>query len=113
MAVTPGRSPMEVTPRIERHEIGPELGAELRGRRRARGLSQRRAARLIGISQGFLWQLEQGSRAPRGEVAEALIEVLRVEPGPAAALRAIAESVDCGRSQRAVERRSRLASRVG
>lgn len=94
--------PMEVA--IERHRIGAALGAELRRRRRARGLSQREAAQIIGISQGFLWFLEQGHRAPRGEVAEALIEVLRIDPWAAAALRAIAASVDHGRAGRAAER---------
>lgn len=95
---------VDTTPPIRRHELGAELGAELRRARLGRGLGLRAAARRLPIDHAFLGKLERGVSAPRGEVAEALIEMFEISPGPAAAIRAVAASVDAGRAERAAER---------
>jgi transcriptional regulator with XRE-family HTH domain len=54
----------------------PGLGVMLRGARVRRGLGQREAGRLAGLSQGYLSHLEQGARVPSMAVAEVLADVL-------------------------------------
>jgi len=61
-----------------RSEIGPDLGRELRAARRAQGWSYRTAARRIGISPGYLWLLEAGTRAPSLDVALDLARALQL-----------------------------------
>lgn len=63
-----------------RHELGPELGAELRAARIAAGLGLRQTARLVGINNGYLSLLEAGLRAPSVDVAAELAEALVLEP---------------------------------
>lgn len=53
------------------------------------------------LTFGYLWQLEQGTRAPRGEVARALIEALDLPPHVAAELEEIGDAVDHDREARA------------
>ncbi|GAB3462624.1 helix-turn-helix domain-containing protein [Actinophytocola sediminis] len=58
-----------------------EFGRRLRASRRRRGLSQRTAAELVGLSQGFLSMVENGKRRlNRHRDIIALAELLEVDP---------------------------------
>ncbi len=85
-----------------RHYLTAAVARELRNARRRLGMSQRAAARTTGVSQGHIAHLELCQRAPSVDLARALVDGLRMEPGPAAML--MAEAVpDAGRSWRAPE----------
>lgn len=60
----------------ERRTPPPSLGRMLRQARTRRGVGQREAGRLAGLSQGYLSHLEHGTRTPSMAVAEALADVL-------------------------------------
>jgi transcriptional regulator with XRE-family HTH domain len=53
---------------------------QLRRLRRARALSQRDLARITGIAQDTISQLETGKREAQPRTIRRLAEVLRVEP---------------------------------
>ncbi|MCX4671580.1 helix-turn-helix domain-containing protein [Streptomyces sp. NBC_01381] len=53
-----------------------EFGPMLRCARERAGIGQREAARLVGVSQGYLWLLEAGRRVPSVAVAEVLATTL-------------------------------------
>jgi transcriptional regulator with XRE-family HTH domain len=55
-------------------------GMQLRRLRRARALSQRDLARITGIAQDTISQLETGKREAQPRTIRRLAEVLRVEP---------------------------------
>ena len=55
-------------------------GMQLRRFRRARALSQRDLARITGIAQDTISQLETGKREAQPRTIRRLAEVLRVEP---------------------------------
>ncbi len=61
-------------------EPGNEFGRELRGLRRARGLSQARLAELAGVTASYLSQLETGERNPTPTVIRRLSPHLDVSP---------------------------------
>ncbi|WP_405580689.1 helix-turn-helix domain-containing protein [Streptomyces sp. NBC_01092] len=69
----------------------------LRAARERAGLGQREAARRTGVSQGYLWLLEAGQRAPSAVVAEMLAAVLALTDEEREQLRAAAVD-DAGRS---------------
>ena len=58
-----------------------ELGRKIRARREGRGLTQAELARMAGISQGHLANLEAGRRTPRLAVLERLARALEISPG--------------------------------
>ena len=61
--------------------VSEEFGRRLRASRRRRGLSQRTAAELVGLSQGFLSMVENGKRRlNRHRDIIALAELLEVDP---------------------------------
>jgi len=62
-----------------RHLLPPDLAADLRHAREARGLSLRATARAIGIDAGYLSRLERGQRAPRMAVAVKWARALGVD----------------------------------
>lgn len=66
--------------------LPPDLAHALRLARLRQGLSLREAARLVGISTGYLSRLERGLRAPRNRVALALTVALDLEDYLAATL---------------------------
>jgi transcriptional regulator with XRE-family HTH domain len=109
---------MEATPVIDpswsdrsgsfRYEIGAELGRQIRWARMRRGLGLREAARRLGTTHGYLGLLEQGVRAPRGDLAECIIALVHLDASWARQLREFAEMVDAGRDRRAMERNGGL-----
>jgi len=74
-------------PTWTRRLLPPDLAADLRHARQARGFTLRHAAALIGVSAGYLSRLERGLRAPRMAVAERWAAVLRVDGDLAGELR--------------------------
>ncbi len=56
------------------------LGANLRGWRRARGLSQRALAERVGISTRTLSLYERGARYPDDKTLHALADALNISP---------------------------------
>ncbi len=56
-------------------------GMQLRRLRRARALSQRDLARITGIAQDTISQLETGKREAQPRTIRKLAEALSVEPG--------------------------------
>ncbi len=56
------------------------LGANLRGWRRARGLSQRALAERVGISARMLAHYERGARYPDDKTLHALADALNISP---------------------------------
>jgi transcriptional regulator with XRE-family HTH domain len=86
---------------VERDRDGRHLppagfGGVLRAARLARGWSYRVAADRIGISFGFLAELERGNRCPSESVAWLLVDRLGLSGGAAAAVCAAAVP-DAGR----------------
>jgi transcriptional regulator with XRE-family HTH domain len=70
----------------ERRIPPPELGPILAAARLRRGLRGREAARLLGISAGYLVGLESGQRCPSATIAERLVEVLELDDAERAVL---------------------------
>lgn len=65
------------------HSPRPAKGVPLpglRGFRRRRGLSQREAAEMAGITQGTIWQLETGRRGAYPRTIKRLCRALGVAP---------------------------------
>ena len=61
--------------------IGMRIGARVRKLREALGIKQGELARMVGIKQSTLSDLERGdSRRPRGDTLTGLAEALRVTP---------------------------------
>ena len=61
-----------------RHQLDPDAARALVEWRRRRGWSQRRAAREIGTSHGYVQFLERGERCPSVAMAEAIVKAYRV-----------------------------------
>jgi hypothetical protein len=61
----------------------------------------------MGFDHGYLCAIEAGRRAPSGQHADAIINVLEPDEGTAAALRAFGSLVDEGRQMRAANRARR------
>jgi y4mF family transcriptional regulator len=68
--------------------ISVDIGAFLRERRLANGLSQAQLARRAGTSQAFISQLENGEKSPTFDTATRLLRVmgeeLRLDTAPTA-----------------------------
>lgn len=68
--------------------LSMEIGAFLRERRIANGLTQAQLARRAGTSQAFVSQVENGEKSPTFDTATRLLRVmgeeLRLEAAPAA-----------------------------
>lgn len=76
-----GSSCHVVAHRVDDSLVSAEFGRRLRASRRRRGLSQRTAAELVGLSQGFLSMVENGKRRlNRHRDIIALAELLDVDP---------------------------------
>ncbi|MFJ8766676.1 helix-turn-helix domain-containing protein [Streptomyces clavifer] len=75
----------------------PELGPMLRGARLRAGLGLRAVARQVGLSAGYLGNLEAGRRCPSVAVAERLAQLLPLDDNGRAILAAAAVD-DAGRS---------------
>ena len=69
-----------------RRELPTDLANGLRSARSAQGLGLREAARIIGITPGYLTLLEQGKRFPSLGVALRLAATLDLSREPAAKL---------------------------
>lgn len=73
------------------------LGPMLRAARERAGLGQGESARQAGVTQGYLWLLENGQRCPSMAVAERLADVLALTLEECRALYGAAVD-DAGRS---------------
>ncbi len=100
---------------VYRHRPPDEFGPSLRAARLARGLSQKRLAKLAGIAYGFVSQLERGERSPSSVVAGRLVDVLGLHGDAAAAMLAVGvEGVGhAAARQLPYVNRARLAERIG
>jgi transcriptional regulator with XRE-family HTH domain len=61
-------------------ELRRALGHDIAGLRRDSGISQRRLARAVGISQAFLWDIEAGRTEPSSAVVIAIADALGASP---------------------------------
>jgi plasmid maintenance system antidote protein VapI len=87
--------------------VSRETGKEIERVRRSMGLSTRQAGRIVPVAPSFLWEIEQGRKAPGSEMAERLIATFGpgfVRPETITELRAVAEAVDRARAEREAAR---------
>jgi ribosome-binding protein aMBF1 (putative translation factor) len=76
--------------REARRYLDPEVAAVLHRARRARGWSYRVAGRRMGVSYGYLAELEAGHRVPSTVVAEVLVDGYGLTDRSAALVRSVA-----------------------
>lgn len=76
------RPPRTAGPSVPAAAVGPavDIGANIRGRRRALGLSARGLAAQVGIAHSSLRQIEIGVSRPRPELLDRLCEALGTTP---------------------------------
>lgn len=85
-------------PTIRQRRIPPDgLGQALRTAREGAGLGVREAARLCGLSAGYMAHLEAGERCPSAVVAARLADVLQLDEAARGLLDSAAVD-DAGRS---------------
>lgn len=81
-----GDVPVPVRGLRERRVPPPELGGVLRAARQRAGLGLRELGRLVGLSPGYLVNLEGGLRCPSRTVAVRLADALGLAEGERAVL---------------------------
>jgi len=80
MASTRKRSAARKKPGRVREAL-KELGAHVRARRLARGMTQERLATVLGISVAYLSLIERGGRNPPFTTVVAIARALKIPPG--------------------------------
>lgn len=75
---------------ITRTQAGTSLGGVLETVRKARGISQRGLAKMIGKNSALISMIESGKRAATPDVVAAILDALEVEPEQADEIRNLA-----------------------
>lgn len=66
---------------MARRSLAQRIGARIRARREARGLSQAKLAELVDVTPNFIGMLERGEKMPTVARLVAMAEVLGTKPG--------------------------------
>jgi transcriptional regulator with XRE-family HTH domain len=65
---------------MSRADVTQRFAANMRELRIGRGVSQGELARILGMTENYLYRLERAERAPSMEVIAKVAEALKVDP---------------------------------